>query len=151
MAEVWFYHLQNQPLGRALPALLEKALERGWRVAIQGGDAEALKKLDEVLWTYAPDSFLAHGSAGDKDAERQPIVLTGESDNPNDAALRIFVQGAEVAVTSQADYQRIILVFDGRDDDEVAAARGQWSRLKAEGHTLAYWQQDEHGRWEKKM
>ena len=32
MTEVLFYQLQRQPIERVLPMLLEKSLERGWRV-----------------------------------------------------------------------------------------------------------------------
>ena len=33
--EVWFYHLEQTGLEQALPELLEKTLQRGWR-AISG-------------------------------------------------------------------------------------------------------------------
>ena len=36
MTEVLFYHLQNMSLESVLPPLLEKSLERGWRV-VQAG------------------------------------------------------------------------------------------------------------------
>ena len=35
MTEVLFYHLQNMSLESVLPSLLEKSLERGWRVVVQ--------------------------------------------------------------------------------------------------------------------
>lgn len=35
MTEILFYHLQQQPLEKVLPTLLEKSLERGWRVVVQ--------------------------------------------------------------------------------------------------------------------
>ena len=35
MTEVLFYHLQNMSLESVLPPLLEKSLERGWRVVVQ--------------------------------------------------------------------------------------------------------------------
>jgi len=152
MTEIWFYHLQNQPLARALPTLVEKAIERGWRVAIQTAEESSLKGLDDLLWTYAPESFLAHGLASDPDCERQPVVLTHEAGNPNDAALRIYAARAEVDLDPATSlYQRAILLFDGRVEAEVLAARSQWSKLKAKGFTLAYWQQSEDGRWERKM
>ncbi|KFL26848.1 DNA polymerase III subunit chi, partial [Devosia sp. 17-2-E-8] len=31
MPDVLFYHLENQPLEKVLPLLLEKTVERGWR------------------------------------------------------------------------------------------------------------------------
>ena len=35
MTEILFYHLQGQKLESVLPALLQKSLERGWRVVVQ--------------------------------------------------------------------------------------------------------------------
>ena len=35
MTEIYFYHLQSQPIERVLPTLLEKSLVRGWRVVVQ--------------------------------------------------------------------------------------------------------------------
>ena len=148
--EIWFYHLQNQPVERALPILLEKAVGRGWRVAVQVPEA-GLKRVDDLLWTYAPESFLPHGLARDKDGERQPIVLAADSANPNQASLRVSVEGADIDLPSDAPYVRAILLFDGRSEEAVAAARLQWSRLKGQGLTLAYWQQSDEGRWERKM
>ncbi len=149
MTEIWFYHLQRQPLERVLPTLLEKSLERGWRVVVQAKSAERLEALDTLLWTYADDSFLAHGSARDGDAERQPIYLTTGSENPNGAALRLFIEGADVVLADADAYVRAILLFDGRDEEQLAHARAQWKSLKAAGCALAYWQQSEAGGWEK--
>ena len=154
MPEVWFYHLLHRPLERALPTLLEKALERGWRVVVQATAEERLDALDDTLWTYSDASFLAHGRARDGDAAMQPIFLTTGSDNPNGARLRLFVEGADVAklVTSEPceAYERFILLFDGNDEDQLLGARAQWKLLKDKGLNLAYWQQRERGGWEKK-
>jgi DNA polymerase-3 subunit chi len=43
-----------------------------------------------------------------------------------------------------------MLLFDGNDAEALAAARAQWSALKAGGHALSYWQQNDDGRWEKR-
>lgn len=40
MTEILFYHLTESKLEDALPPLLEKSLERGWKVAIQTVDEE---------------------------------------------------------------------------------------------------------------
>ena len=150
--DVWFYHLQRQPLEEVLPILAGKALERGWRVVVQTVDALRLKALDDLLWTWKDESFLPHGTAEDARAARQPLVLTTEADNPNEAVLRMYVEGAEIDLgPDEARYERVMLLFDGRNEAEVDSARKQWSRLKSAGFALAYWQQDEAGRWEQKM
>jgi DNA polymerase-3 subunit chi len=148
MTEVFFYHLQRQPLERALPLLLSKCLERSWRVVVQAATEERVAALDDMLWTFQDDAFLPHGTARDGEPAEQPIFLTTGADNPNGAAVRALVEGAEPADLSA--YERVLVLFDGNDDEALAKARGQWKSLKDEGHTLAYWQQDDEGRWQKK-
>jgi DNA polymerase-3 subunit chi len=149
VTELLFYHLQRQPLERVLPSLLEKSLERGWRVVVQAGSEERLEALDAHLWTYRDDSFLPHGTWRESDAAEQPILLTVGDDNPNGAVVRFLIDGAPVPAEAGA-YERIVLLFDGEDPDAVAAARERWSEAKAGGHAVTYWQTDEQGRWHRK-
>ncbi len=151
MAEVWFYHLDRWPLDRALPALLEKSIGRGWRAVVQAASPERVDALDQALWTYDEASFLPHGTVRDGDAGLQPVVLTTAVDNPNGAAIRFMVDGTEaLPAIAACDYERVIVMFDGNDADERAGARRQWAALKTAGHGVAYWQQSEDGRWEKR-
>ena len=149
MTELLFYHLQRQPLERVLPALLEKSLERGWRVIVQAGSEERLEALDAHLWTYRDDSFLPHGTWRESEAAEQPILLTVGDDNPNGAVVRFLIDGAPMPA-DPGSYQRIVLLFDGEDPDAVVAARERWSAAKAGGFSVTYWQTDEQGRWQRK-
>ena len=149
MTEMLFYHLQRQPLERVLPPLIEKSIERGWRVVVQTASEERVDALDAHLWTYRDDAFLAHGTYRDSEAARQPVLLTMHGDNPNGANIRFLIDGASVPADA-ASYQRVVLMFDGEDDEAVAAARERWSEAKAQGFAVTYWQCDENGRWEKK-
>ena len=149
MPEIWFYHLMSQSLDRALPTLLERSMERGWRAVVQTGDEERAQALDELLWTFSDESFLAHGRAPDADADSHPIWLTCGRENPNSAEIRFYVGGADVREAVGENYQRVILMFDGNDDEQVTTAREQWRWLKQQGATLAYWRQGDDGRWEK--
>jgi DNA polymerase-3 subunit chi len=149
MTDVLFYHLQRQPLERVLPLLLEKSLERGWRVVVQAASDERIDALDAHLWTYRDDSFLPHGTAREADAAAQPVLLVTDDRNPNDAQVRFLVDGAAVPADAAA-YERIVLLFDGEDDDALAAARQRWAEAKAQGFAVTYWQTDDQGRWVKK-
>ncbi len=148
MTEVLFYHLEHRPLEAVLPALLEKCLERGWKAVVQGGSPERLESIDGVLWTYREDSFLPHGTVSDGDPVVQPIYLTADTDNLNDATVRFLIDGAEAP--DLAGYQRAIFIFDGRDEDAVARARADWKQASGQGHEVTYWQQNDAGRWERK-
>jgi DNA polymerase-3 subunit chi len=146
--EVLFYHLERQPLERVLPSLIEKSLERGWRVVVQAGSEERIEALDTVLWTYKEDSFLPHGRKADGRADRQPVYLTTGEENPNGAKIRFLVDGTEAGAT--AGYLRLVYLFDGHDPTALDTARRQWRTLKDAGLAVTYWQQSDAGRWEKK-
>lgn len=146
--EVLFYHLMNQPLEAVLPGLLLKCLERGWTVVVQCGSAEKVTALDAHLWSFSDDSFLPHGTAADEHAEHQPVFLTDSDVNPNGAGVRFLVDRARPG--SIEGYDRIVLMFDGQDDEALTEARGHWKTFKASGAAVTYWQQKPNGGWERK-
>jgi len=148
MTELLFYHLQGQKPESVLPTLLEKSIERGWRVVVQGASEERIEALDAHLWTYRDDAFLPHGTWREQDAAQQPVLLTLNDGNPNAANVRFLIDGAPVPPDPEA-YERIVLLFDGGDEEAVAAARAAWSEAKAKGLPATYWQPDVQGRWVK--
>jgi DNA polymerase-3 subunit chi len=148
MTEVLFYHLERRPLEQVLPILLEKTLERGWRAVVQTSSEERTEALSNALWTWREEAFLPHGTARDGHAGDQPVWLTHDTDAPNAATVRFFVDGARLDQLDGLD--RAVFMFDGRDIEAVEDARAQWKQVSAAGHDVTYWQQDEQGRWHKK-
>jgi DNA polymerase III subunit chi len=148
VAEVFFYHLTESRLDDALPGLLERSLERGWRAVVQSGTEERRDALDQHLWTYAEESFLGHCFDFEDGAAETPVILTTTEANPNGAAVRFLVDGAQPGDLSS--YVRAIFLFDGHDESQVEDARRHWKDLKAKDHTLTYWQQSEDRRWVQK-
>lgn len=149
MTEVRFYHLIDQRLDRVLPQLLEISLSRGWRVVVQAASEERVEAIDAQLWTYRDDSFLPHGTARGAEAIEQPILITADDANPNGANVRFLIDGAPLPEDA-GSYERLVLIFDGNDDDAVALARSRWTEAKAKGFEASYWQPDEGGRWVQK-
>ncbi|MEZ5855064.1 MAG: DNA polymerase III subunit chi [Hyphomicrobiaceae bacterium] len=148
VTEVLFYHLERHPLERVLPGLLERTLDRGWRAIVQAGSPERLAALDSHLWTYRDESFLPHGTVKDGPPALQPILLTLEEDNPNDAGVRFLVDGA--TLQQFAGYIRVVVIFDGADRTAVQSAREMWTTARGQGCTATYWQQTESGGWDKR-
>lgn len=147
MTEVLFYHLEHRPLEQVLPLLLEKTLEKGWKAIVEVSSAERAQGLDNSLWTWRDDAFLPHGVAGDENDEQQPILLTTDTNNPNAANVRFFVDRA--LPRAEGNYERLVYMFDGHDPDAVEEARGVWKALNQE-HRCTYWQQEASGKWVKK-
>jgi DNA polymerase III subunit chi len=149
MTEFLFYHLQRQPVERVLPVLLERSVARGWRVVVQTSMEERLDALDAHLWTYTEEGFLPHGTFREATAAEQPVLLTVHDHNPNGATVRFLIDSAPVPADAER-YERVVLLFDGVDDEAVAGAREQWKAAAARGFEVTYWQADETGRWQRR-
>jgi DNA polymerase-3 subunit chi len=150
MTETLFYHLERRSLEDILPGLVEKSLQRGWRATIKTDSAERADALDTLLWTYDDQSFLPHAQAGDGEAAGQSVLITVEDGNPNAAKIAFYVGGAQPSDWSAlSDLARIVLLFDGRDADALAKARGAWKDARDAGHDVTYWKESPAGKFEK--
>lgn len=144
--EVWFYRLEQTSLERALPGLLERTLQRGWRAVVRARDAARVAALDDYLWTWRDDSFLPHGRAQDPQEARHPILLTTGADNPNGAQALFCLDGVEPG--DLTGYVRCLVMFAGADEAAVEIARAQWRDVTARNLPRAFWRQTDAG-WEK--
>jgi DNA polymerase-3 subunit chi len=149
VADVLFYRLSETPVEATLPELLEKALARGWRVAVRVGTEAGLAFLDDRLWTWRDDSFLPHGVAAGADAARQPVLLTRGRETPNGAQVLMLVMGARAEPSEMAAFERVCVIFDGADAAAQEAARADWRAVTDAGLPAVYWAQ-EAGRWVRK-
>ncbi|MEL7462473.1 MAG: DNA polymerase III subunit chi [Pseudomonadota bacterium] len=150
MGEVLFYHLTRTPLEAAAPPILEKCLERGWKVALRAGSPERVEALNRHLWTYREDGFLPHGAAADGHAERQPIYLTAGTETPNAPDILFLCDGAAADPAEMGGYLRALLMFDGHDEAALGEARTAWKGVTESGLKAIYWAQTESGGWTKK-
>jgi DNA polymerase III subunit chi len=146
--EINFYHLMRQPFEKALPKLVEKTLERGWRAVIEVSGEDRKRALDDLLWTYSNGSFLPHGVEDEPDAAGQPVLIASGPANGNGAHVRFLVDGVRLD-PGLSGYERIIVLFDDADETAKSAAREDWKLARAMGQA-AYFQQTDDGRWEKK-
>jgi DNA polymerase-3 subunit chi len=148
VADILFYHLTESTLEEALPGLLERSVERGWRAVVQTGTEERCDALDQHLWIFRDDSFLAHATDREAYPAEQPVLLTTGEANQNAAQIRFLVDGASPPELS--GYERAVFLFDGHDAAQLEAARGHWKTMKEAGHAVTYWQQTPDRRWERK-
>jgi DNA polymerase-3 subunit chi len=146
MAEIGFYHLTRTSLDVALPKLLGRVLATGGRAVVKATSEERVAALDVALWLCPDPDWLPHGTRATGEADLQPIWLTTEDEAPNGARHLFLIDGAESARLDA--FERVFDLFDGRDEEAVAAARRRWAAAKAAGHALTYWRQTERG-WEK--
>lgn len=142
---VQFYHLLSTSRERAVPKLMEKALAQGSRVLMLCDNDAALKSMSEALWASNPNGFLPHGSAKDAHADLQPILLSTNDANANQADILCILNGS--TPESLPNFGKVLDVFDGGNEDAVASARQRWAAYKEKGYGLQYVKQQPGGGW----
>lgn len=143
-AEWWFYHIEQGSLDAAIAPLIEKCLDRKWRVVVVGHE-ETVERLDRALWTWKDQSFIPHGRAR-SDAANQPVLLSTEAVPANGAKVAVLLDGSD----ADADqFERVMVVFDGGDEASRAKARQQFRTALDAGVPARYFQQDKAG-WAEK-
>ncbi|MBR1604810.1 MAG: DNA polymerase III subunit chi [Alphaproteobacteria bacterium] len=150
MTQIDFYHLQKQTLDQVLPKLIEKAYATKATIKIKVGNEVRVDFINSLLWAYNEESFIPHGSKKDGFAKEQPIWLSAEDDNPNQASLLFLVDGANISLETAKNYERIFNIFDGNDEAALQQARAFWKEISATDFSKNYFQQDDAGRWNKK-
>lgn len=145
MADIGFYHVTRQSPLQALARLMEKAYGQGLRVLIRVPSEERAREVDTYLWTYNPGSFLPHGISGSDDNALQPVLIATDDVPHNQASILTLLDG--VMPDDFSGFERVLYVFDGQDPAQTERARQHWRQLKAANHSLAYWEQQEGGGW----
>ena len=148
MTEINFYQLQQSPLEKTLPKLLEKIYDGKMKTVVLIENEEKLKEIDAQLWSYSQSSFLPHGCEKDGFEKDHPIWLTTRLENPNDASVLVVIEGEEVK--NFTSFQKCLNLFNGYDEGAVRRARQRWQSYRQQGHSLTYWFQDPKGAWQKK-
>lgn len=138
MSRADFYQLKStDPASRypLLCRLLEKAVSAGNQVYIQCHDDAEASHLDQYIWAFKPDSFIAHVSAGD--TALAPAILghasTPEADRPKHRDICINL-AQELA---PQEFERIIEVVV-QEAEMLATTRQHYRAYQQQGCSMQY-------------
>jgi DNA polymerase-3 subunit chi len=149
MTEILFYHLQRHPLERVLPALIEKSLERGWRVVVQAASESGSRRSTRICGPSATTaSCRTEPGARSRPAE-QPVLLTV------DDTIRTARRCGFSSMARRCRRMPAVISASCSSSTATIPTRSprraqRWSEGRAQGFEVTYWQADEHGRWQRK-
>ncbi len=135
MLRIDFYLLAEQTLDARLLALCKltsKAVTNGYRVSIQVEDDGEAQACDEWLWSYKPESFLAHHRVGDGAFIAAPVLISLQTLAESDG---VCVNISKRQPQGLAQFQRVLEVV-GNDEASKQAARLRWQYYKQQGFSL---------------
>ena len=138
-----FYQLSRDPAETLIARLAEQTLAAGERLLVVTADAEQALRLSQALWAHKPESFLAHGAAGEGHEARQPILLSDAPEPGNGARFAAFTDGVWRGEARER-FERVFHLFTS---DTIDAARAAWRELGEDETAERHFWKHEGGRW----
>lgn len=134
--QVDFYLIQpNADITKDILAcrITEKAYKLGHSVFIFCANQEEAHALDELLWTYKPDSFLPHNIQGEG-PEPPPVIQLGYTSEPrgfNDILINMSPQCPNF-------YKKFLRIIEIVSNDEISKenSRKLYREYKKQGFKL---------------
>ncbi|MGV3592023.1 MAG: DNA polymerase III subunit chi [Gammaproteobacteria bacterium] len=117
--------------------LAEQQAKQGQRVCLLADTPEAAQELDQLLWTFTPESFVPHALAGDPAASTLPVVVTHGNEAPAGTTC-ILNLGSEAPMNQPT--LNAIAEFVPNEDDAKARSRARWNLYKQLGYELQHHQ-----------
>ncbi|MCP4354978.1 MAG: DNA polymerase III subunit chi [Proteobacteria bacterium] len=128
-----------------LPSLLEKIIQKKHKVLISCNTEQIVKRVDDLLWNYNGSKFLPHGTNTEDNTQDQPILITSEPENLNNADVLISFSGKQVSGFSS--FLRVFDIFEN-SPEQLESGRGRWKDYKDKGYELSYFTSKD-GHWAK--
>ncbi len=121
--EINFYQVSNiieNGIAKSIAPLLLKILEDNKRALIYSKDTIMINALDNGLWSFGKNKFIPHVTIFDQEFEpkKQPIFITNQEENHNQADYLILLDAASAKFTS--NFSRIFYFYD---DSKTALAK----------------------------
>lgn len=114
--EATFYQV-NIIDSQSLAPLLFKIIDQDKKALVYCQDTNKIKELDASLWSYGRNKFLPHITIFDNNFDflRQPILLSNQQENHNQADYLILLSKAENNFIK--NFNRIFYFYN--DDSEI--------------------------------
>ncbi len=133
MTRVDFYLLQDATPDVAVCRLTQKAFGLGHRVFILTEDSTHAGRLDQLLWTFSPGSFIPHALASERPDPLPPVLIGTEEPLAGCQDVLISLAGEVPAWFSR--FRRVAEVV-GSTPDERERARTRYRFYRDRGYTL---------------
>ena len=130
---------------KAVCQVIEKCYQTGQHTLVCTDSVERKEALDKALWSYGRRSFIPHGTPSDDKAQSFPVILSSTIDNINGAKILVLT-APELEIDNS--FERVIMVFDGNDENSLQLARKRYKELKDLGNELKFYFQDKKGVWQ---
>ena len=137
MTEIIFVEVTANRIEMRACEIAEKNYAQGRRLQIVAVDQKQAERLDDLLWTFKPDSFVPHGLwLGYPDEPAESVVITASRDPLPGMDSLLMMGYSEVDLVSRFSQAFHLVVADNQE--RLDSSRRYWTLLKDAGFSLRH-------------
>jgi DNA polymerase-3 subunit chi len=137
MTEILFVEVTASRMEMRACEIAERIYAKGGRLQIVAVDKKQAARLDDLLWTFKPGTFVPHGLfEKEKDDHPQPVVITIRAERIPGIESLLMMNHCPLELVSQFSEVTHLVVVDNRE--RLEASRNYWSQLKDAGFALRH-------------
>ena len=137
MTEVRFIEVTERRMEMRACEIAERTFTQGNRLQIIAADQKQAMRLDDLLWTFRPDSFVPHGLfEEDKDEPPQPVIITTKLEPIPGVESLLMLNYCPIELVGQFSQVIHLIIVDNLE--RLQASREYWAQLKEAGFTLTH-------------
>jgi DNA polymerase III subunit chi len=126
--QVMFYHANQTSAVVVLFDLLKKSLKNNKKCLVCCDTLENAKGISDDLWIFQSDFILPHGIINEAMPDKQPVLLTDNTDNINQSDYIFFI--GHTLIKDTECFERSIVIFDNHSEVIKSYMREQFKALK---------------------
>ena len=137
MTEVIFVEVTAIRMEMRACEIAERNYLAGIPLQIITANQEQAARLDELLWSFKPDSFVPHGLlTGDRNEPSQPVVITDIQERLPQIKSLLMMDYCPVELVKRFSQAIHLVVIDNKE--RLEASRGYWTQLRDAGFTMRH-------------
>ena len=137
MKEILFVEVTASRMEMRACEIAERIYAQGGRVQIVAVDQEQVARLDDLLWTFKPGSFVPHGLwKGVGSESPQPVFITTLKERISGIESLLMMDYCQVEMVGKFSQVIHMVVVDNRE--RLEASRRYWTLLKDAGFALRH-------------
>ena len=135
MTKVIFIEVTASRMEMSACQIAERTYLEGGKLQIIPPNQQQAVRLDDLLWTFRPDTFVPHGFFGhEKDEPLPPVVITTEQEKIPGFESLLMLDYCPVETVAQFSQAIHLVIVD--NPERLAASRDYWIQLKEAGFSL---------------
>ena len=136
--EINFYQ-SDETLHKIIATICLKLINDDKKIVIYNQSQEIINYLDDSLWQFPKLKFIPHATYQDNNKEKQPIYITNNQENPNQASHLILInQIADLNFIQ--NFQKTFYFFNSND---INLAKENWQNWQNNNLKLNYFKKQQ--------